>query len=262
MAHADKKTDIIQSVDRALGILEVLELSSTPLGVTEISNRMNLHKSTAFGLLLTLERRGFVSQSTETGKYRLGLKLLELGEKVVSRIDLISMTHPFLTDLVERYKETVHLVIKNENEVVYIDKVDGPRAIGMYSKIGKRVPMHCTGVGKCLLAFMPQAEQEAFLKNMKFEKFTEHTLTNRDDLRKQLEQIRLQGYSVDDEEIENDLRCIAAPVYKHTGDVVAAISISGPSTRMTHEKIKELVDPLRACALSISKMMGYTGTAV
>lgn len=179
-----KKTSIVQSVDRAISILEILEKSSVPLGVTEISNRLGIHKSTVFGLLCTLENRGFVTQISENDKYKLGLRLFELGEKVHERMDLRAQAQPFLKSLVEKYKETVHLVVKNDNEVVYIDKVDGPQAIRMYSQIGKRTPLHCTGVGKSLLAFLPEDEKEKIIENIELKVFTPKTIIDKEEFKK------------------------------------------------------------------------------
>ncbi|SHF54892.1 transcriptional regulator, IclR family [Desulforamulus putei DSM 12395] len=252
-----KKTNIIQSVDRAISILEVLEKSLEPLGVTEISNRLDLHKSTTFGLLNTLESKGLVYQEPENGKYKLGLRLLQLGEQVHQRMNLRQQAHPFLKRLVDEFKETVHLVLKVEDDYVYIDKVDGPQAIRMYSQIGKRALMHCTGVGKSILAFLPEDERERILAKLELKSFTPSTITNIDKLRIHLKEIKKQGYSIDDEEIEMGLRCVAAPVLNHRGEAIAAISIAGPSTRMTYERIQELIQPIKETALSISKSIGY-----
>ncbi|MDO7788185.1 IclR family transcriptional regulator [Desulforamulus aquiferis] len=252
-----KKTNIIQSVDRAISILEVLEKSIEPLGVTEISNRLDLHKSTTFGLLNTLESRGLVYQDPENGKYKLGLRLMELGEQVQQRMQLRQQARPFLKSLVEEYKETVHLVVKVENEYVYIDKVDGPQAIRMYSQIGKRALMHCSGVGKAILAYLPQREQEKIFEKIELKSFSPNTITDIDELRNHLVKIKNQGYSIDDEEIEVGLRCVAAPILDHHGKAIAAISIAGPSTRMTNERIDQLIQPVKKAALLISQTMGY-----
>ncbi|WP_459908403.1 IclR family transcriptional regulator [Desulfotomaculum defluvii] len=252
-----KKTNIVQSVDRAILILEVLEKSPEPLGVTEIGNRMDLHKSTTFGLLHTLENRGLVIQDKENGKYKLGLRLLEFGEKVRERINLRAQAKPFLKQLVDEYQETVHLVVKTDNEYVYIDKVEGPQAIRMYSQIGKRALMHCTGVGKSILAYLPDSELKGILNNIKLTSFTPNTITTLEQLKEQLQRIRLQGYSLDDEEIESGLRCVAAPILNYNGEAVAAISVSGPTTRMTYERIKELVEPVKETSLKISSTLGF-----
>ncbi|WP_238457075.1 IclR family transcriptional regulator [Desulforamulus putei] len=246
----------MQSVERAISILEVLERSSEPLGVTEISNRLALHKSTTFGLLHTLESKGFVNQDPENGKYKLGLRLFEIGENVHKRMNLRYQARPFLQKLVKEFNETVHLVVKTDNEYVYIDKVEGPQAIRMYSQIGKRALMHCTGVGKSILAFLSEDELEDILNSIELTEFTPNTITNLTQLKDQLVKIKKQGYSIDDEEIEIGLRCVAAPIFNHNGEAIAAISIAGPTTRMTYERIAELIVPIKETALAISSTLG------
>ncbi|MEW6622321.1 MAG: IclR family transcriptional regulator [Bacillota bacterium] len=252
-----KKTNGVQSVDRAISILDQLEKSSVPLGVTEISKRLDLHKSTVFGLLSTLENRGFVSQCQESGKYKLGLRLFELGRRVQENMDLRAQVNPYLKSLVERFQETAHLVVKNNNDVVYIDKVDGPQAIRMYSQIGRSTPIHCTGVGKALLAFLPESEQEKILESIELHPFTHKTITDKDVLKKELSEIKKRGYSIDDEEIEIGLRCIGVPILDHNGIAVASISIAGPTTRMTNEKVNMIIEPLKEAAMCISETLGF-----
>lgn len=255
-----KKTNLVQSVDRALSILEVLENSSELLGVTEISHRLNLHKSTLFGLLTTLENKGIVFQDCQTGKYGLGLRLLELGQKVIARMDLRNQARPFLKEIMEQYGETVHLVVRNGEEVVYIDKVEGPQTIGPISQIGKRNPVYCTGVGKCLLAFLTNEEQDTLFGKIELKAYTQNTITNHELLKEHFSQIRRQGYSIDNEEIEIGLRCIAAPIFNYTGRVIGAISIAGPSVRLTDQRVQELIKPVKECALAISHNLGYKGS--
>ncbi|MEL7564159.1 MAG: IclR family transcriptional regulator [Dehalobacterium sp.] len=254
-----KKTNLVQSVDRALSILEILENSSELLGVTEISNRLSLHKSTLFGLLTTLENKGFVFQDSQTGKYGLGLRVLELGQKVIARMDLRNQARPFLKKIMETYGETVHLVIRDNEEVVYIDKVEGPQTIGPISQIGKRNPVHCTGVGKCLLAFLTDEEQDILLSKIQLKCYTQNTITNHEVLKEHFALIRRQGYSIDNEEIEIGLRCVAAPIFDYNGTIIGAISIAGPSARLTDQRIQELIKPVKECALAISQNLGYKG---
>ncbi|ABB14375.1 MULTISPECIES: IclR family transcriptional regulator [Carboxydothermus] len=248
---------LIQSVDRALRILDTFSLKEKELGVTEIANRLGLHKSTVFGLLRTLEHWGYVEQNQVTGKYRLGLKLLELGNRVKEGLDLRAVALPFLQDLVERYGETVHLAVHDRGEIVYIEKVEGPNAIRMYSQIGRRAPMHCTGVGKAILAFRPEKEIEEIIRTKGLKYFTPNTITDPKKLHEELSLIRENGYSLDREEIEIGLRCVAAPIRDSQNTVVAAISVAGPSIRMTEEKIQELIVSVKEAALEISKRLGY-----
>ncbi|TDT51031.1 IclR family transcriptional regulator [Fonticella tunisiensis] len=257
--RAKTKSNLIQSVDRALQILECFSRENRELGVTEISKYLGLHKSTTFGLLSTLESRGYVEQNLDNGKYRLGLKLFELGNLVHEGLDLRKQAYPFLKELVDKYQETVHLVVNDRGEAVYIDKVEGPGAIRMYSQVGKRPPMYCTGVGKAILAYMPDKEVDRILFEKGLRPFTPNTITDVDKLKAHLAEIREQGYSFDNEEIEIGLRCVAAPIKNHKGEVIAAISVAGPSTRMTWEKMNILAISVKEAAVNISRRMGYKG---
>lgn len=254
-----KKSDakLIQSVDRALQILDVFSLREKELGVTEIAHRLDLHKSTAFGLLTTLEYWGCIEQNRQTGKYRLGLKLLELGDRVKEGLDLRVLALPFLQELVEHYRETVHLVVHDRGEVVYIEKVEGPTAIRMYSQVGKRAPMHSTGVGKIMLAYRSMQEVDALIEEKGLSSFTPNTITDPEILREELVKIKKNGYCFDNEEIEVGLRCVAAPIMDSQQEVVAAISLSGPSMRMTDEQMNELIIPVKETALKISQSLGF-----
>jgi len=251
-----KKTNVIQSVDRALGILDVLSKSKNALGVTEIASIMGLHKSTTFGLLTTLEKRNMVKQISETGKYALGLRLFELGNIVYERMDLRNIVKPYLESLSQEFEETVHFAIEDEGMVVYIEKIESSRAVVGKSSIGKRNPLYCTGVGKCILAFMPEDEFVSKLP-VQLQSYTKNTITSLEDLKRELAKIRENGFGIDNEEIEIGLRCVAAPVKDHTGKVIGAISISGPSMRLTDERIDQIKGSLIQATTRISNNLGY-----
>ena len=250
-------TNFIQSVDRALQILECFSKQEKELGVTEIANILSLHKSTVFGLLATLENRGYMEQSSSNGKYKLGMKLFELGTQVHENIDLAAIANPYLNELVKKYNETVHLAINHEGQVVYIDKVEGTASMRMYSQLGKRPPMYCTGLGKAILAFMPQKYINNYLSHEELTKLAANTITSTEGMRKELEKIRKQSYSIDNEEIEDGLRCVASPIFNYKGEVAGALSIAGPTSRMTKERMKELPDLIKETAGQISKKLGY-----
>lgn len=249
-------SNFIQSVDRALQILGVFSSRRRELGVTEIANELNIHKSTVFGLLATLENRGFIQQNKETGKYKLGLKLFELGNLVQEGMDLRTIAAPYIAHLVEKHGETVHLVIHDQGEVIYIDKRDNQSNIRIISRVGSRLPMHCTGVGKCLLAYLPPEEIDNVISKG-LHPFTPNTITDPERLKNELEKIRINGYSFDMEEIEMGLRCVAAPIRDYSGEVIAAISLSGPSIRMDEKKMEELVNSIKETAEKISQNLGY-----
>jgi IclR family transcriptional regulator, KDG regulon repressor len=258
MSDAKKSsTNFIQSVDRALQILECFSNGEKELGVTEISRMLSLHKSTVFGLLATLENRGYMEQDLSSGKYKLGMKLFELGARVQNNMDIAEIAKPYLEDIVKKYNETVHLVMNDKGQAVYIDKVEGSTSMRMYSQLGKRPPMYCTGVGKSILAFMPQEYIDDYLSNEDLKKLASNTITDVDGMNKELEKVRSQGYSIDDEEIEDGLRCVAAPIFDHKGDVAGALSIAGPTSRMTKTRMKELAGLIKETARQISNKLGY-----
>ncbi len=251
-----KKTYLIQSVDRALAIIDTLHSIKKEMGVTELAVKLGLHKSTTFSLMCTLEKRGFLSQNDETGKYRLSLKFLEIGSSIHENLDIRQIVRPYIIELSEKYEETVHFAIEEDNKIVYIDKIESPKALVFKSSIGKRNPMHCTGVGKCILAFMDSESRKKALKG-KLEKYTENTITDKVKMKEEITKIQKNGYSIDNEEIEVGLICIAAPIFNFRHRLIGAISISGPSTRMTKECIEGLFNPLITATINISKSLGY-----
>lgn len=256
LTNHSENTNIIQSVDRALRILEGFSLKEKELGVTEISKRTGLNKSTCFGLIQTLQNRGYLEQNTENGKYKLGLRVFELGQIFESGLDVLTIAKPYLKELVEKAKETVHLAILNKSEAVYMEKVEGPSAINIISQIGNRVNFHCTGVGKAILAYLPEENVNGLLKR-DLVSFTKNTITDTEKLRQQLSEIKKKGYSIDDEEIEIGLRCIAAPIFNARKEVVAALSISGPTMRITEDRLAEMAGLAKETAYKISVRLGY-----
>ena len=249
----------IQSVTRALAILELLATYRHGERLTSISQELGLNKSTTHSLISTLENLGYVQQDQETAKYSLGLKLFELGQVVHANMDLRNIAMPFLQELALKFGETVHLAILSKGEVVYIDKVDAFRSIRIGSQIGGRNPAHCTGVGKVLLAGFTDKELTDIIGNVKLEKFTANTIVSKEELHKHLEKVKLDGFAVDQEEIEEGLSCIAAPIKNHRGKVIAGISVSGPTSRMHAEMLGELKNDVMGKALQISRRLGYKG---
>ncbi len=248
---------IIQSVDRALQIVDLFDGPEASLGITEISERMCLGKSTVYGLVNTLMKAGYLEQDQENKKYRLGIRLFELGSIVQSRIDVREIARPYLEELSRKFAMTVHMGIYQDWEMVYIDKVDGLNTRIIFSQIGKRAPMYCTGIGKAVLANMSPADIEFILKRQPPEAFTEHTLTSVQDIMGELEKIKKRGYAVDNEEVELGLRCVAVPIFDYRKQPAAAISISSAAAYLTDEKIEEAVGDLQKTALNISKKIGY-----
>lgn len=247
----------VQSVDRALTLLEVLSDHEDGLGITEISTKIELHKSTVHRLLGTLINKGYVQKISSGNKYKLTMKLFELGRKTVDKIDVIKISRPYLESLRNDIKEVVHLVVRDGTDIVYVDKVESENTIRMHSSIGKRSPMYCTSVGKALMAHMSDEEIENIWNESKIVKFTEYTITNLEDMKIEIEKIRSQGFSVDEQENEMGVRCVGAAILDYTGSPVAAISVSGPTNRVTKEKVEEIGRIAIEISGKISYELGY-----
>lgn len=247
----------VQSVDRALTILDILKDNADGIGVTELSKRLGVAKSTIHRLLTSLQNKGFVTKNQKNDKYVLGLKLVELGSYVLQNIDIRAVAAEPLRELAHITGETAHLVSMDQGEIVYIDKVESNATIRMFSQIGKRAPVHCTGVGKAMLAYLPEKDVEDIINAKGMQKFTNNTLTTKEDLKSNLNFIKESGYSVDDEEHEVGIRCVAAPIFDHTGNTIAGISIAAPINRMYEDKLKSHVEIVKKYANEISIRLGY-----
>ncbi|MBU8908954.1 IclR family transcriptional regulator [Desertibacillus haloalkaliphilus] len=248
----------VQSVDRALAILERLADEPKGLGITDIAKQLHLPKSTTHRLLLSLMNRNFVVQDEETGYYSLGMKVISLTSSLLDSLDIRRVARKPLEDLSQKSNEVVHLCVEHEGEVMYLDKVESrEQTIRMHSKIGNRVMMHCTGVGKVLLTAKKRNEIEEILTLKGMPAFTEHTITELDVMHEHLQQVKKQGFAIDEIEHEHGIRCVAAPIFDYKGDVVAAISVAGPAERVTRERVEcELAEQLRETARVISEKMG------
>ncbi|MDH6133332.1 IclR family acetate operon transcriptional repressor [Kitasatospora sp. MAA4] len=245
----------VQSVDRAVTILEILARRGET-GVTEIAAELGVHKSTAFRLAAALEMRGLVEQSGERGKYRLGLGLIRLAGAATVRMDLSQQSRPICERLAVEVAETINLAILDGDAAVNIDQVFGPSALTTHNWIGQRTALHATSSGKVLLAHLPGDLLTSRLA-APLERFTPRTLTDCDALVQQLEQVRTQGFAFCVEELEPGLNAVAAPVLAQNGQVVAAISASGPSFRLTEDRIPQVAAAVRSAAEQVSARLGY-----
>ncbi|WP_100406702.1 IclR family transcriptional regulator [Bacillus solitudinis] len=248
---------IIQSVERALRILDLFDEYHTEIKITDISEQMGLHKSTVHSLLKTLQKHHYIEQNPENGKYHLGLKLFERGQYVIQSRDLRSISKEHLINLSRETGKTVHLVILDGIEGVYIEKVESSSATIVYSKIGKRVPIHSSGVGKALVAFLKTEEIERILDGYEFTPQTPQTITSHELFLQEIERIREIGYAIDNQENEPGVYCVAMPIRDYSGQAIAAISISGTSTTVTKETVKHSVELLTATTQEISKKLGF-----
>lgn len=248
---------IIQSVERALMILELFDEQQSELRITEISAKLNLHKSTVHSLLKTLQLYGYIDQDEETGKYRLGFRLLERGQLILQQLDLRSVAARYLQQLSAETGQTVHLVILDGKEGLYIDKVEGKKAAIRYSRIGRRVPLHSSAVGKVLAAFRSEAEVRQLLHNYEFIPQTPRTIRSAEAFLAELETVRKRGYAVDNEENEPGVRCVAAPIFDHSGQTAAAMSISTMTALVDDNELSALAAKLQETTRQISRKLGY-----
>ncbi|MDU0205449.1 MULTISPECIES: IclR family transcriptional regulator [Paenibacillus] len=248
---------IIQALDRALKILDLFDEYTTELKITEISARMELHKSTVHSLLKTLQMHGYINQDVETGKYKLGLKLLEKGQLMLQSLDIRTAARKHLVALSEQTGQTTHLVILDGKEGVYLDKVEGEKAAIRYSRIGRRISLHSSAVGKVLTAFRTKDEIDALLRNYQFSKITDETIIGKDAFVNELNEVRNQGYSIDNQENEPGVRCAAAPIFEHNGSIVAAISISTLVSAVDDSLFKAYIALLKKEAEAISLTLGF-----
>lgn len=236
---------MIQSVERAVRILQCFE-DQDQLGITQIAKKAELTKSTAFGLVSTLVETGLLEQDPGTSQYRLGLELFRLGNRVDAdgRQRIISE----LTVLCETLGETVNYMRPEGSDIVYLVKKETSHSMRICTTIGQRLPMYCTAGGKAIMAYLPEKQREEILQSFRFSAFTENTLITAEDLRRELVTARAEGCAYDREELELGLTCIAAPILNRFGYPIAAVSCSGPTTRMTPEKLRQCQTALTACA--------------
>lgn len=256
----EKADNIVQSVDRSITILETLARDKDGCRITELANATGLHKSTVHRLLSTLMSRGYVEKCIDSENYKLGIRILLLGSSILDRMDLRTVAKPYIQELSNKTKEVVHLSILDDGETVYIDKVESSdHSIRMYSQIGRRAPLHCTAVGKVLLSGLDDSEVERIMKEKGMYKHTKSTIDNLDQLMGELEIIRKRGYAFDEMEHEEGIRCVAAPIYEHSGKMIASISLSGPIIHVTHYRMPELTELILKTAKEISYQLGYIG---
>jgi len=247
---------MIQSLDRGLEILFILAESKSK-GVTELANELQVNKSTVFRLLETMEKRNLVQQDKVTAKYKLGIGLLHISEGLVKNLDIINVSRPILKQLMDSTKESVHLCTYSNDKVYVVDQVKSNHIMKVSATIGHEEPIHCSSVGKCILAYLSEEERNRILDGVQFIPYTEKTKTSKEALIQELEQIRNNGYALDDEELSVGVCCIAAPIYNHKGEIKNCLGISGPSARIRMENIDSYINKVKIAAGNISHNMGY-----
>jgi IclR family KDG regulon transcriptional repressor len=249
----------VQVLDRAFQILDLLADEKSGVGLMEVAERLKLHKSTAHRLMMVLEWSRFVEKNSVSGKYHLGSRLMELGLSAASRLDVYEVAGPYLRALVKETGETAHLAVLRDGQVVSIVNVESSQTLRTPATVGTRTPAHCTSLGKAMLAFASQEHLDEFLHERKLEPYTRNTITSISRFKAELRAIRKRGYAIDNEEREQGLRCIGAPLRDSTGQVIAAISIAGPVFRIAEERIPALAGAVTRTAAAISASLGYRG---
>lgn len=239
-----------------MAILNAFTPDEPEMGVSDLAQRLSLHKSTVHRFVVNLEAAGLLERNRTTSRYRLGLRIFELGSQVLAQMNLWEEAPPFLEGLVRDTGETGHLAIFDGGEAIYIEKVEARRALRIPSAIGRGYPAHATSLGKALLAHQSPHVIEAVIAERGLARCASRTICDREQLLDELERVRQVGYAIDDEEYEEGLRCIGAPIVGHTGTVVAAIGIGGPVTRVTPDRVRELGQVVMEAAAGLSHRMG------
>lgn len=251
----DTNSATVQALDRGLQLL-VIVAKENKTTLTELALRVGMPASTAHRLLVTLQKRGFVDFDETTQEWMIGIEAFRIGSAFVQRTSLVEAGRDVMRRLMEETGETANLGIADDGDVVFISQIETPNPIRAFFSVGTRGPMHCSGIGKALLAEMPQSKVEQVLQKKGLEEFTSKTLTSPDDLFADLEATRRRGWSHDDEERHFGMRCIAAPIRNFHGEAIAGISISGPAARLPDDAISELGPKVRRAATEVTKLMG------
>ncbi len=248
---------MIQSLDRGIQILLILAQKNSR-GITELAEELGVDKSTVSRLIETLRNRDMVRIDPDTKKYRLGFRILHLGEALKDNLNVIAIARPMLLSLSAQINESVHFCAYNNNCVYVMDQVRSSKNYALSATVGMIEPLHCSSVGKCILAFRRPETILALLDDYTFTAYTEHTITDKEELLKNLEQIRTLGFALDDEEIALGVRCIAVPVYDYRNSVRYSIGVSGPKTNLNSATIESYVKRMTETTKRLSAAIGST----
>lgn len=247
----------VQSVDRALRIIDLLAEAPEGLGVTELANRLDVAKSTVHRLLASLLQKGYVKQGNERDVYTLGFTFMEMGERVAESIDVRKAATEVIHDLAKATASTVHLVQLEGAQVVYIDKVETYARLRLFSRVGRKAPLYCTGVGKALLAFQPPHMQERLLDEQEMVRHTPHTITSKEAMMPELDKIAQEGVAYDREEHELGVTCVAAPIFDFHRRALAAVSVTMPHMNAETIDWEKTVQQVQRAATAISRELGH-----
>ncbi len=248
---------MIQSLERGIEALMFLSKRRTA-GVTEVAEELGVNKSTAYRILETLIATNMVAQDSDTAKYKLGPGLLRLSDRLIKNLNIITAARPFMTKLVEATGESAHLCMLSNDSAVVIGQVMTDSRLAVHAKIGNVEPVYCSSVGKCLLAYCEEDKRESIIARLKYEPFTQKTITDAQALRAELSEVAAKGYAVDDGEVSEEIMCIAAPVFNIAGAVTYSMGISCPKSRvMGHGRTEQLIREVTQTARKLSEQLGY-----
>jgi IclR family transcriptional regulator, KDG regulon repressor len=247
----------ITSLQRGLRMLQLIGQSGRGLPASEIAKLSGLPVSTVHRFLVNLEAGGFLTKD-ELNNYQLGVACVSLGQAAREQLDLRKVSQAHLQQLNHDTRETVHLTVRHKLSAVYIEKLDSPEPLRIHSRIGASVPLHCTAVGKVMLAYLDAEEQSEIVDQLELRRFTENTVGSIQELQVQLARVRKDGFACDLEEFEPHIRCIAAPIWDHTGAVNASLSVTAPAVRMSTPRIREVAALVREAGLRISSELGFS----
>jgi len=247
----------IQTIDRSVAILDCFTLEKPAMGVREVARRTNLSPSTVGRMMAYMRDIGILSQDPETQSYMMGSKVLAWAGIYTVTSDVRAVALPVMVHLQEETRETISLYVLEGNDRVCIERFESPETVRIVARVGRRIPLYAGSAGKVFLAFMPQARREELLADMKLEPMTERTITDKDELRENLGRIREQGYAISRGEWIIDASGTAAPIFDARGNIIAAISISGPAQRFTDEKMREMSEILLRATEDVSYELGY-----
>ncbi|MFY9707261.1 MAG: IclR family transcriptional regulator [Desulfobacterales bacterium] len=256
MPVSGEKYYFIGSLAKGIKVMELLA-EQKHLTVSGVARMLGTNRAASHRFLATLREIGYVEKDEED-RYRLTFKVFELGMKVANRFEIRQIARPLMQQLALASGETVNLGLFDGKGILHVDKIDSLEILRMDSPIGSRAPAYCTALGKAILAFLPRDEFERFLSKVTFKPHGPNTITTKKNFRLAVEDIRNRGYAVDDQEMSAGLRCVAAPVFDHTGRAAYAISVSGPSLRMTPKRIEEIHPLMQKICRQLSQQLGHT----
>ena len=253
---APTEANLSGTVLKALDVLECIALADRPISTGEVAKLCNLSRPTAYRLICTLAARGYVARDDDT-HYRLGTQTLSLSQNVLESLDLPELAQPYLRQLSDITNETSYLSILDDDEILYVGKAESSQSLRTNTKIGSRNMLHCTSMGKAILAFLCESDQAKLIERLKLTANTNSTITDRAALAEELATVRAQQFAIDNEEAEDGVRCVGAPIFDRTGHVSAAISVSGPAYRLSIPRLIALSSLVMDTAKTISGRLGH-----